>query len=475
MPAVIDAQATTNNLFDRPATKPALGVFRNYHDKLTGEIYNADGQPIDSNAPCPPASDKQPDNWSPYGSKLQFESADFIFQQAEMSAGNIDWLFELWGDPTAGGKPPFSDHKEIYQTIDATLLGDVPWDSIKLKYSGDHPDGAVPPWMDQTYEFWYRPAYALVVRMLSNTDFNSEFDYVPYRDFLADSNQRRYENLMSDDWAWRQADKIAEDPSTIGSTFMPIILGSDKTTVSVATGQNDYWPVYLSIGNIHNNVRCAYCNGVELLALLAIPKAAKKYTDDPAFCKFKKQLFHAAMAKILCSLKPGMTMPQLMKCPDWHLRHVIFGLGPYIADYLEQVLVSGIVQNCSTGALLDIDGGGGPWTAELTHGLMNQFSLGVLWDEWGIDGTIPFTDDFLRTDICQLLAPDILHQLIKGVFKDHLVEWVSKYLEITYGKSGAKEWLADIDRCIATAPPFPGLRRFPDVTRSVEQASAYSE
>ena len=66
--------------------------------------------------------------------------------------------------------------------------------------------------------------------------------------------------------------------------------------------------------------------------------------DDPAFRKFKKQLFHAAMAKILCSLKPGMTMPQLMKCPDQHLRHVIFGLRPYIADYPEQVLMSGIVQ-----------------------------------------------------------------------------------------------------------------------------------
>jgi len=25
----------------------------------------------------------------------------------------------------------------------------------------------------------------------------------------------------------------------------------DKTTVSVATGQNEYWPIYLSIGNIH--------------------------------------------------------------------------------------------------------------------------------------------------------------------------------------------------------------------------------
>ncbi|KAN0093226.1 hypothetical protein V8E55_004010 [Tylopilus felleus] len=333
----------------------------------------------------PPASDKQPDDWSPYGSKLQFESADFIFRQAEMSAGNIDRLFELWGDPTAGGKPPFADHKEMYQTIDATLLGDVPWDSIKLKYSGDRLDGAVPPWMDQTYEFWYRPAYALV------------FDYVPYRDFLADSNQRRYENLMSGDWAWRQADKIAEDPSTIGSTFVPIILGSNKTTVLVATGQNDYWPVYLSIGNIHNNVRCAHRNGVELLALLAIPKAAKKYMDDPAFRKFKKQLFHAAMAKILCSLKSGMTMPQLMKCPDRHLCHVIFGLGPYIADYPEQVLMCIAFPK-------DLDGGGEPRTAELTHGLMDQFSLGVLWDEWGID--------LHAHKRMRILAPKDLHSLV---------------------------------------------------------------
>jgi hypothetical protein len=50
-------------------------------------------------------------------------------------------------------------------------------------------------------------------------------------------------------------DIIAEDPETHGSVFCPIILGSDKTTVSVATGHNEYWPIYLSIGNIHNNVR----------------------------------------------------------------------------------------------------------------------------------------------------------------------------------------------------------------------------
>jgi hypothetical protein len=66
---------------------------------------------------------------------------------------------------------------------------------------------------------------------------------------------------------------IAKDPETVGSMLVPIILGSDKTTVSVATGNNEYYPLYLSIGNIHNNVRRAHRNGLVLLAFLAIPKS----------------------------------------------------------------------------------------------------------------------------------------------------------------------------------------------------------
>ena len=54
--------------------------------------------------------------------------------------------------------------------------------------------------------------------------------------------------------------------------LIPIILGSDKTTVSVATSQNEYWPIYLSISNIHNNVCWAHRNGVVLLGFLPIPK-----------------------------------------------------------------------------------------------------------------------------------------------------------------------------------------------------------
>ena len=54
---------------------------------------------------------------------------------------------------------------------------------------------------------------------------------------------------------------------------MPIILGSDKTTVSVATGQNEYYPLYASIGNIHNTTHRAHRNGVVVVAFLAIPKS----------------------------------------------------------------------------------------------------------------------------------------------------------------------------------------------------------
>lgn len=53
----------------------------------------------------------------------------------------------------------------------------------------------------------------------------------------------------------------------------PIILGSDKTTVSVATGQNEYYPLYGSLGNAQNHVRRAHRNALTVIGFLAIPKS----------------------------------------------------------------------------------------------------------------------------------------------------------------------------------------------------------
>jgi hypothetical protein len=61
-------------------------------------------------------------------------------------------------------------------------------------------------------------------------------------------------------------------PNSEGAMYCPIVLGSDKTTVSVATGHVEYHPLYLSIGNPHNTVRRGHRNAVIPIAFLAIPK-----------------------------------------------------------------------------------------------------------------------------------------------------------------------------------------------------------
>jgi Plavaka transposase len=68
-------------------------------------------------------------------------------------------------------------------------------------------------------------------------------------------------------------DELANDPQNHGATFCPIILGSDKTTVSVATGQNEYYPLYMSNSLVQNNVRRAHRNALTLISFLAIPKS----------------------------------------------------------------------------------------------------------------------------------------------------------------------------------------------------------
>jgi len=52
---------------------------------------------------------------------------------------------------------------------------------------------------------------------------------------------------------------------------------------------------------------------------------------------------------------------------------------------------------------------------------------------------------FPCADIHKLLTPDLLHQVIKGAYKDHLIQWVEDYLKEVYGPSKAEGILDEID------------------------------
>lgn len=72
-------------------------------------------------------------------------------------------------------------------------------------------------------------------------------------------------------------DMICKDREMEGAMFVPLILGNDKTVASVGTGQTQFYPVYISPGNVFNNVRRAHRNAVGIVAFLAIPKSKPHY------------------------------------------------------------------------------------------------------------------------------------------------------------------------------------------------------
>ncbi|KAI6130725.1 hypothetical protein EDD16DRAFT_1689620 [Pisolithus croceorrhizus] len=393
-------------------------------------------------------------DWAPFDDCIQFETAEFLYTHIQLSAPQIDVLLDLWGATLLehNAKPPFTNCCSLYNTIDSILLGDVKWQQFKVQYTGDIPveKGWViqtptippinsPPWMRQSYEVWYCDVRKVVHQILGNPSYANEINLWPFQEFVTEGDQHQYKDFMSGDWAWDQLDITVEDEAMHGSMFMPIILGSDRMTVSVATGNNEFYPLYLSIGNVQNNVHHAHQNALVLLGFLTIPKSD-------------------SLSMILDPLKLAMTSPEVVKFRDGYYHHVIYGLGLYIADYEEQALLACIVQGwCARcqATCRNLDNDALLCCHEFTKALFRETynSLAILWDEYGIVvDLIPFTNDFPHADIHQLIMPDILHQLIKGCFKDHLVDWVETYLKTWHGTKEAE---------IATVTPFTGLCHFP--------------
>lgn len=157
-----------------------------------------------------------------------------------------------------------------------------------------------------------------------------------------------------------------------------------------------------------------------------------------------------------------------MTCADASIRWVFPILAAYIADYPEQCLVACCMENQCPDCPVPADQRGNHrHTDAITSrnqadvlNLLREGAAGAInLQHHGLRPTYPpFWKDLPHTDIFQCFTPDLLHQLHKGIFKDHLVSWISELVS-------PKE----LDDRFRAMPTHPNLRHFKNGISSVSQ------
>ncbi|KAK0209854.1 hypothetical protein IW262DRAFT_1301909 [Armillaria fumosa] len=104
------------------------------------------------------------------------------------------------------------------------------------------------------------------------------------------------------------------------------------------------------------------------------------------------------------------------------------------------------------------------WDQKETVEILKQVSAGLSppeFTDWGLRLVNPFWVDLPHCNIFQCFTPDILHQLHKGVFKDHIIKWATMAVNI----DGPEHHIdnlqkAEVDRHFQTMSQHPSLWHF---------------
>ena len=147
-----------------------------------------------------------------------------------------------------------------------------------------------------------------------------------------------------------------------------------------------------------------------------------------------------------------------MVCADSCVHQVYPILTAYVADFPEQCLVACCKENQCPKCLVKAENRGDPLSSdsrkpEVTKEMLDKQKRGqhpVAFEADGLHAVYkPFWADLPHTNIFLALTPDLLHQLHKGIFKDHLMQWCSEIV-------GSQE----IDHHFKMMPSYAGLRHF---------------
>ena len=251
-----------------------------------------------------------------------------------------------------------------------------------------------------------------------------------------------------------------------GVTIAPLILSSDKTQLTQFQGDKKAWPVYLTIGNVSKNIRHQPSMHATMLVGY-LPVAKLECYSEATHSLQGYRLFHHCMGMILKTLIKAGKEGVEMVCADGWIRQVHAILAAYVADFPEQCLVACCMENRCPRCTVDPKDRGMAIESlfrDKTQSLdlLSKHQQGrnpPQFEKEGLRAVYkPFWADLPHCDIFTCFTADLLHQLHKGVFKDHLVQWC---LEII----GEKE----VDKRFKAMNGYPGLRHFKKGISSVSQ------
>ncbi|KAG1764391.1 hypothetical protein EV702DRAFT_982052 [Suillus placidus] len=145
------------------------------------------------------------------------------------------------------------------------------------------------------------------------------------------------------------------------------------------------------------------------------------------------------MAQVLEPLVSAGENGVEVTCPDHQVRRMHPIVAAYVADFPEQCLVACCMENRCPKCTVKHDSCGdmrvsAPRKRETTMENLRLHSQGEMSSdhfesELGLRAIYsPFWTALPHNDIFLCMTPDILHQLHKGVFKDHLVSWCTKII-----------------------------------------------
>ncbi|CAK5274931.1 unnamed protein product [Mycena citricolor] len=394
--------------------------------------------------------------WAPFDSKEDWELAKWMVTSG-VSRRRLDELLNLQ-KIKVGAKPSFHNARKLYQKVDLLPMGPE-WICEVVEIEGDLEDKKKNK-MKEEVEFWRRNPLDCIRELMQNPGFREHLRYEPtkvYRD--AQGKEREINEMWTGDWWWKMQELLPE-----GVTISPVILASDKTQLSRFSGDKQAWPVYLTIGNIPKALRRKPSAQATVL-IGYIPVTKMHCFSQKLRGAAGQQFFHNCMRMLLEPLVEAGKNGVEMLCADGEWRLVYPILAAYIADYPEQCLIACCKETRCPQCDVDADERGDPIASTLrdpdkTVKLMRKQADGqepAEFETLGLRLTEPFWHNLPHCDIFQCFTPDILHQLHKGVFKDHTVSWATASVDLGNTKKQNEQ---EVDSRFRAMLSHPSLRHF---------------